>query len=52
MILAFTGAGISAASGISTFQQQPDIREKLTRDFANEHPEEYREIVREWTSKI
>lgn len=52
MILAFTGAGISAASGISTFQQQPDIREKLTRDFANEHPEEYREVMREWTSKI
>lgn len=48
MILAFTGAGISAASGISTFQQQPGIRDKLTRSFANEHPAEYRELMREW----
>lgn len=49
MILAFTGAGISAASGIPTFQQQPEIREKLTRDFANKHSEEYRAVMREWT---
>ena len=45
-ILFFTGAGISAASGIPTFQVQEGIRDKLTRDFANEHPEEYRETIR------
>lgn len=52
MILAFTGAGISEASGIPTFQQQPEIREKLMRTFANDHPEKYREVMREWTSKM
>lgn len=45
-VLFFTGAGISAASGIPTFQVQEGIRDKLTRDFANEHPEEYRETIR------
>lgn len=47
MILAFTGAGISKASGIPTFEdrESEDIRDKLDRDFANEHPEEYRKII-------
>ena len=45
-VIFFTGAGISVDSGIPTFQEQPGIREKLSRDFANEHPEEYRETVR------
>lgn len=45
-VLFFTGAGISAASGIPTFQVQEGIRDKLTRDFANEHPEEYRKTIR------
>lgn len=48
MIIAFTGAGISAASGIPTFTERPWIRDKLSRDFANEHPEEYREIMRQF----
>lgn len=42
----FTGAGISAESGIPTFQSQPGIRSKLTRSFAEENPEEFRQIVR------
>lgn len=46
-VLFFTGAGISAESGIPTFQEQHGIRDKLTRDFANNHPEEYRNAVRE-----
>lgn len=48
MIIAFTGAGISAASGIPTFTERPWIRDKLSRDFANEHPKEYREIMRQF----
>ena len=40
-VIFFTGAGISVDSGIPTFQEQPGIRDKLTRDFANEHPEEW-----------
>lgn len=46
-IIFFTGAGISVDSGIPTFQEQPRIRDKLTRDFANEHPEEYRDTIRQ-----
>ena len=46
-IIFFTGAGISVDSGIPTFQKQPRIRDKLTRDFANEHPEEYRDTIRQ-----
>lgn len=45
-VLFFTGAGISVDSGIPTFQEQPGIRDKLTRSFANEHPEEYRNAIR------
>lgn len=45
-VIFFTGAGISVDSGIPTFQEQPGIRDRLTRDFANEHPEEYRNTIR------
>lgn len=45
-ILFFTGAGISAESGIPTFQEQPGIRAKLTRSFADSNPEEYRQTIR------
>lgn len=44
-VIFFTGAGISVDSGIPTFQEQPGIRDKLTRDFANEYPEEYRNTI-------
>ena len=46
-VIFFTGAGISVDSGIPTFQEQPGIRDKLTRDFVNEHPEEYRDTIRQ-----
>lgn len=46
-VIFFTGAGISVDSGIPTFQEQPEIRGRLTRDFANEHPEEYRNTIRQ-----
>lgn len=45
-IIFFTGAGISVESGIPTFQEQPGIRDKLTRDFADIYPEEYRKTIR------
>ncbi len=47
MMIALTGAGISAPSGIPTFQAQPGIRRKLTRSFADRHPDEYRETIRQ-----
>ena len=37
----FTGAGISAESGIPTFQSQPGIREKLEREYAITHYKDY-----------
>lgn len=52
MIIAFTGAGISKESGIDTFQDRPDIREKLSRSYAREHPQEYREVMREFVNGI
>lgn len=45
MIIAFTGAGISKASGIDTFQEHPDIREKLTRSYATHHSEDYNKVM-------
>lgn len=45
-VIFFTGAGISVDSGIPTFQEQPGIRDKLHRDFANEFPETYRSTIR------
>lgn len=46
-IIFFTGAGISAESGIPTFVDIPGIRDRLTRDFAIHHTEEYKETIRE-----
>lgn len=47
MILAFTGAGISQASGVPTFAKQPGIRDCLTRSYAIQHPAEYGEVIAE-----
>lgn len=46
-ILAFTGAGISKQSNIPTFMEQPEVRKKLFRDYANTHHEEYNEVIRQ-----
>jgi len=45
MILALTGAGISCASGIPTFEERPGIRDTLSRDFAERYPKEYGETI-------
>ena len=50
MIIAFTGAGVSKESGIDTFQDRPGIREKLYRSYALAHPQEYREVMREFVN--
>ena len=52
MIIAFTGAGISKESGISTFMDRPDIREKLYRSYAHTNPESYRETIKEMSEMI
>ena len=45
MIIAFTGAGISKASGIPTFDEQGDLRTKLDRYFATHHRKEFNKIM-------
>ena len=45
-LIFFTGAGISVESGIPTFQEQPGIRDKLSRHFVDDYPEEYRDTIR------
>lgn len=46
-VIFFTGAGISAESGIPTFAEMDGIRDKLSRDFARSHPVEYIQTIRE-----
>ena len=46
-VLFFTGAGISAESGIPTFSEQDGLRDKLTRSFALNHKEEYRKTIKQ-----
>lgn len=46
MILIFTGAGISKASGIDTFLEQPNLRDKLHRQYANAYPQDYNEAIK------
>ena len=46
-ILALTGAGISKASGIPTFQDIPGIKDKLDVGFRAQHPEEFGRVVQQ-----
>lgn len=46
-IVALTGAGISRASGIPTFVEMGDLRDKLSRDYFINNPKEfYSEILK------
>lgn len=40
-LVALTGAGISKASGIPTFVEMGDLREKLSRSYFINHPEDF-----------
>lgn len=51
-VLFFTGAGISAESGIPTFSEQDGIRDKLIRSFALSHKEEYRETIKQMCDTV
>ena len=46
-IIVFTGAGISKQSNIPTFMERPDVREKLFRSYAKQHPQEYNAVIKE-----
>lgn len=40
-VVAFTGAGISKTAGIPTFEEVSGLKEKLSLEYKNAHPEEY-----------
>lgn len=44
-IVAITGAGISKASGIPTFEEMGDIRDKLSRDYFQTCPKDFYETL-------
>lgn len=44
-IIAFTGAGISKSAGIPTFEEIPGIKDKLSVDFKESNPEEFKEAI-------
>ncbi|NLK00348.1 MAG: transcriptional regulator [Clostridia bacterium] len=51
-VVAFTGAGISKASGIPTFEEMGDLRDKLSRDYFQSHPEVFYSNLLEMKKKI
>ncbi|KAB3528844.1 SIR2 family NAD-dependent protein deacylase [Alkaliphilus serpentinus] len=51
-IVAFTGAGVSKASGIPTFNEMGELRNLLTRDYFNENPNHFYKILKELHSTI
>ena len=44
-VIAFTGAGISQQSGIPTFEEQGDLRNKISAEYKEQHPKEFKAIV-------
>lgn len=44
-LVAFTGAGISKASGIPTFEELGDLRIKLSREYFNRNPLDFYKIL-------
>ena len=44
-IVALTGAGISKAAGIATFEETPGLSEKLSIDYKLTHPEEFKKAM-------
>ena len=51
-LVAFTGAGISRDSGIPTFVELGDLREKLSRSYFNSYPKEFYNVLKEFRTKI
>ncbi len=51
-LLVFTGAGVSKNSGIPTFVELGDLRDKLSRSFFNQKPEVLYEVLLSFKNKI
>jgi NAD-dependent deacetylase len=50
--VALTGAGISKASGIPTFEELGDLREKLSRSYFQQYPEQFYLVLKEMKKKV
>ena len=44
-LLALTGAGISAQSGVPTFTEQAGLRDKLSRDYYQRHRRDFFDTI-------
>ncbi len=44
-IVAFTGAGISKSAGIPTFEEIPEIKDKLSVEYKEKYPNEFDEAI-------
>ncbi len=51
-LVALTGAGISKASGIPTFVEMGDLRQKLSREYFNNHREKFYKVLAQMKEKI
>lgn len=51
-LLVFTGAGVSRDSGIPTFVELGDVREKLSRSFFIQHPRELYDLLLMFKDRI
>lgn len=51
-IVAFTGAGISKASGVPTFEELGDLRDKLSRRYFSSNPIEFFKLLLEMKKTI
>lgn len=50
--IAFTGAGISKASGIPTFEEVPGLKDKLSLEFKRKHSQEFKKVLKELEAGI
>ena len=51
MVIALTGAGISKASGIPTFEEQGNLRDYLSREYARNYPDNFKSIMEKLNDK-
>ncbi|WP_427338269.1 SIR2 family NAD-dependent protein deacylase [Caloranaerobacter sp. DY30410] len=51
-VVAFTGAGISKASGIPTFEELGDLRQKLSRSYFENYPIKFYEILKKFKDTV
>jgi len=51
-VIALTGAGISKASGIPTFEEVNDLKDKLSLEFKRKHNKEFKKVLKDLENSI